>query len=125
MVVVAQELRDKDEALHQLKLHLTKAQEPMKRTNNTLRHGVQFEVGDWAYLKLRPQRKQSIAQCITNKLVSCYYGPFQVAEKLGPITDIPHLPPDSKFYPVFHVSLLKRVVVTYTIDVVLPKEFTL
>ena len=54
MVVVAQELRDKDEALNQVKLHLTKAQEPMKRTNNTHSRGVQFKVGDWAYLKLRP-----------------------------------------------------------------------
>ena len=40
VAAIAHELRDRDEALRQLKLHLTKAQEQMKRIANTHRCDV-------------------------------------------------------------------------------------
>ena len=53
--IVARELRDRDEALQQLKLHLTRGQEHMKQATNTHRRDIIFEVGDWVYLKLCPR----------------------------------------------------------------------
>ena len=55
--VVARDLRDRDEALRQLKFHLNKAQEQMRRTANAHRREVNFDIGDWVYLKLRPHRQ--------------------------------------------------------------------
>ena len=49
---MARELRVRDEALRQLKLHLLKAQEQMKCAANAHRRDVKFAIGDWVYLKL-------------------------------------------------------------------------
>lgn len=45
----------------------------------------QFVVGDWAYLKLQPYRKTSVALHKNSKLYAEYYGPFQVIDKVGAI----------------------------------------
>ena len=74
---------------------------------------------------MRPHRLLSVAQRITSKLAPRYYGPFRVVKKLGLVTYRLHLPPNFKIHPVFHIFLLKRAVVTLTIDAILPKEFTL
>ena len=83
--VVAHELKDIDEALKQLKLHLLRAQEQMKRTAHAHRRDVTFAVRDWVYLKLQPHRQQTVAQRINQKLAPGYYGPFQIEEKFGPV----------------------------------------
>ena len=44
--VVARDLRDRDEALCQLKLHLIKTQEQMQCTANVHRRDVRFEIED-------------------------------------------------------------------------------
>lgn len=49
---VAQELRDRDEALRQLKYNLQRGQEQMKYQADKKRKEVQFELGDWIFLKL-------------------------------------------------------------------------
>ena len=72
-------------ALKHLKLHLTRAQEHMKRTVNAYRRDVTFEVGNWVYLKLRPHRQQYVILRINQKLAPHYYGPFQIAEQIGPM----------------------------------------
>ena len=121
--VVAREFRDRDEALRQLKHHLTIAQEQMRRTANAHWRDIQFDIDDWVYLKLRPHRHQS--QRINQKLAPHYYRPFQIEKKCGPMAYKLTLPSNSKVHPVFHVSLLKRAVATQTINVVLPAEFSI
>ena len=81
--VVTRKLKDRDKALRELKLHLTRAQEHMKRTTNTHRRDVNFEVGNWVCLKLQPHRQQFVVQQINQKLDPNYYGPFQIEEKIG------------------------------------------
>ena len=123
--VVARDLKDRDETLRELKTHLTKAQEHMRRTANTHRRDVNFSIGDWVYLKLHPHKQKSVAQHINQKLAPCCFGPFQIEEKLGPIAYKVNLPASSKIHPVFHVLLLKPAVVTQTINAALPAEYTL
>ena len=122
--VVARELRDRDEALRQLKLHLSKSQEQMKHAANIHRREVMFQVGDWVYLKLCPHKQHSVVQRINQKDAPRYYGPFQVEESIGPMACRLKLPATSKIHPVFHVSLLKHAVMTQTINTILPEELT-
>lgn len=56
---VARELRDRDKALRQLKYNLQRAQVRMKAQADKHRTEIQFEVGDWVFLSLRPQTEFS------------------------------------------------------------------
>lgn len=53
---MAQELQSRDEALKQLKYHLTRAQEHMVKFANRERRPSLIKVGEWVFLKIRPHR---------------------------------------------------------------------
>lgn len=86
LLAASTELKERDEALRQLKFHLSRAQGQMKKFADRKRRHLQFEVGDWVFLKLRPHRQSSVAQRIHPKLSPRYYGPFKVLEKMGEVT---------------------------------------
>lgn len=60
MEAVAAELLDRDEALRQLKYHLLRAQQQMKKYADKKRRFLEFEVGEWVFIKLRPHRQQTV-----------------------------------------------------------------
>lgn len=77
---MAQDLQTRDEALKQLKFHLTRAQDIMTKQANRNRRKVTIKVGDWVYLKIRPHRQSSMPTRIHQKLAARYYGPFRVLQ---------------------------------------------
>ncbi|MCH82781.1 hypothetical protein A2U01_0003593 [Trifolium medium] len=79
---VALELKDRDEALSQLKAHLQRAQEQMASYANKKRRDLSFTVGEWVFLKLRPRRQHSVVRRIHQKLAARFYGPFKVIAKV-------------------------------------------
>nr|KYP34190.1 Transposon Ty3-G Gag-Pol polyprotein [Cajanus cajan] len=82
---VAAILSDRDEALRQLKFHLHRAQQTMKKNADKHRRQLEFSVGDWVYVKLRPHRQLSVARRLNPKLSPRYYGPFQILSKVGAV----------------------------------------
>ncbi|KAL4578162.1 hypothetical protein LXL04_014281 [Taraxacum kok-saghyz] len=119
---VAREFVDRDEALKQLKYHLARSQERMKKSAYLHRRDENFDIGDWVFLKLCPHRQQSVVHRINQKLAARYYGPFQITAKMGPVAYKLKLPVEAKVHPVFHASLLKRAMGNFQAEPTLPKE---
>ena len=107
---MGQELRDRDEALKQLKIHLLRAQSIMKTQADKKGREVQFQVGEWVYVKLKPYRQMSVVPRIHQKLVARFFGPFKIVDRVGLVAYKLELLAMSKVHPVFHVSLLKKAV---------------
>nr|GEU76829.1 retrotransposon-related protein [Tanacetum cinerariifolium] len=119
--VVASDLQDRYEALKQLKYHLARAQERMKKSADKHRREVEFAIGDWVFLKLRSHRQQSIVRRIHQKLAARFYGPFLIIDKIGNVAYKLQLPESSKIHPIFHVSLLKHAVGNHAVEPTLPQ----
>ncbi|OIT06257.1 hypothetical protein A4A49_52619 [Nicotiana attenuata] len=84
---------DMDEILALLKLNLIEEQTRMKKMADKHRIELEFAVGDWVFVKLKPYHQNTVRI----KRIG------QVAYKLG-------LPEVARIHPVFHVSVLKLCV---------------
>ncbi|GJV84737.1 retrotransposon-related protein [Tanacetum coccineum] len=111
-----------DEALKQLKYHLARAQAQMKSTADKHRRDVEFAMGDWVFLKLRPHRQQSVVRRINQKLSARYYRPFLILAKIGSVAYKLQLPESYKIHPVFHVSL-KQAIGNHSAEASLPLQW--
>ena len=73
------------------------------------------------YLKIRPYRQHSLENCQNENLAPRFYRPFEVLKKIEVVACKLKLPPRETIHPVFHVSLLRKVVGATQ----LPQPFTL
>lgn len=53
------------------------------------------------------------------KLSPCFYGPFQILQKIGEVAYKIALPSDAHLHPVFHVSCLKRKLRAHTVPLLM------
>ncbi|WVZ18566.1 hypothetical protein V8G54_005888 [Vigna mungo] len=105
--VVDHLLSSRDNILSNLPRNLQKAQDRMKVMADAHRRDVEYEVGAWVYVKLRPYRQTSLAGKTPQKLVKRYFGPFQILSRIGLVAYHLALPETSKIHPVFHYFVLK------------------
>jgi hypothetical protein len=97
-----------EEQARTIKIHMAAAQSRQKSYADRRRKPIEFEVGDFIYLKVSPMK--SIQRFgVKRKLAPRYVGPFQIIGKSGVVAYKIQLPPEmSALFNVFHVSQLKK-----------------
>ncbi|XP_027348138.1 uncharacterized protein LOC113859609 [Abrus precatorius] len=101
------QLQQRDLLLSELKGNLLKAQNCMKLYTNRHRTELQFNVGNFVFVKLQLYRQHSVRLQHQQKLGMRYFGPFKVLSRIGTVAYHLELPSYAKIHPVFHISLLK------------------
>jgi hypothetical protein len=102
-------LRNREAITNLLHQHLERQQMRMKHQADKHQTERHFAEGDWVYLKLHPYVQTSVADQGKRKLTLCFYGPFQVLQKVGKVAYKLDLSSTSRIHNVMHVSQLKKV----------------
>jgi hypothetical protein len=104
---VEKQLMMRDEFLCEIKDRMLQSQVTMKSYENQKRHDVEFEEGDWVWLRLQ-QRTAVAITAAHSKLNPKFYEPYKVLKKIGMVAYQLELPPRAKIHDVFHAALLKK-----------------
>jgi hypothetical protein len=103
-------IEESQEILKILKENLQAAQNQQKVYADRQRVERSFEVGDLVFLRLQSYRQSSLKKSGAEKLKPRFYGPYQIAQRVGEVAYELELPEGSKIHNVFHVSCLKKAV---------------
>jgi len=101
-------IKEAEEQVAQVREKLKAAQSRQKSYADNRRRDLEFQEGDYVYLKVAPIRGTRRFQ-IRGKLTPRYIGPFMTNKKVGAVAYRLELPPEmSDIHNVFHVSQLKK-----------------
>jgi hypothetical protein len=93
-----------------IQTNLKAAQSRQKSYANIRRRPLQFQIGDFVYLRVSPTRGVQRFG-VKGKLAPRYIGPFEILEICGPVAYRLQLPPQlAAVHNIFHVSQLRKCV---------------
>lgn len=93
-----------------IKERLKTAQSCQKSYSDIRRRDLEFKEDDWVFLKVSPM-KGIMRFGKKGKLSPRYAGPYRIIQRISQVAYKLKLPPEmSLVHPVFHVSMLKKVV---------------
>jgi hypothetical protein len=75
----------------------------MKQMADQKRSDIAFNINEWVLLKLYPYRQQTVFKYVHQKITSCFYGPYQILEKIGHVAYKLLLQKEARIHLVFHV----------------------
>jgi hypothetical protein len=102
-------LKDMEDQMPKIKKNLKVARDRQKFYADKNRTTREFKVGEHVLLKVKPKNiSLQLSSC--TKLVARLCGPFDILDRIGPISYMLALPASMNVHDVFHVSLLKKCV---------------
>ncbi|KAK8934655.1 hypothetical protein KSP39_PZI014259 [Platanthera zijinensis] len=104
------EVEDATSTIRSIRERLLIAQDRQAKYYNAKHRNVEFAVGDWVYLKIKPFKGVSRIRRL-KKLSPRYLGPFEVVERVGEAAYRLALSLElSGLHDVFHISVLHKAV---------------
>jgi hypothetical protein len=101
-------VKEAKEQVRIIQRHIEAAQSRQKSYADKRRRPIEYEVGDYVYLKVSPMKGVQWFG-VKRKLAPRYVGPYKILEKSGRVACKLQLPPEmSAIFSVFHVSQLRR-----------------
>jgi hypothetical protein len=101
-------LQEAEKQVHMVRENMRVTQSRQKSYADHRRRELDFEVGDFVYLKVSPMRGLCCFK-VRGKLALRLIGPFKILEKRGEVAYQLQLPPQlSDVHDLFHVSQLKK-----------------
>jgi hypothetical protein len=99
-----------EEKVKTIQNNLKAAQSRQKSYADMRRRPLQFQIGDFVYLRVSPTRGiQRFG--VKGKLAPRYIGPFEILDICGPVAYRLQLPPQlAAIHDIFHVSQLRKCV---------------
>ncbi|WMV37720.1 hypothetical protein MTR67_031105 [Solanum verrucosum] len=89
---------------------LNMAHSRQKSYADNRKRDLEFEVGDWVYLKISPM-KSVMRFCKKEKLRPRYVGPYEILKRVEKVSYELKLPIEfAPVHPVFHISMLKKCI---------------
>jgi hypothetical protein len=110
-------LREMEEKMLKIKHNLKDSRDRQKIYADKGKTHKEFKVGDHVFLKVKSNRiSLKLGNC--SKLAAIYCGPFEILERIGPISYMLVLPASMSIHNVFYVSLLNKYIpdVNHVID---------
>jgi hypothetical protein len=108
-VVGPELLKEMEEQMLKIKWNLKGAQDRQKIYADKNRTHIEFKVGDRVFLKVKANIiSLNLGNCATLAVGFC--GPFEILERIGPVSYILSFPASMTVHNLFHVSLLKKYI---------------
>ena len=117
MAAVDSVLRFRQKVLTLLKHNLVVAQARMKQQCDKHRTKRVFQVDNWVYMRLQPNKQQSVAFRASHKLSPRFFGHLRIIQKIGEVAYKLALLAGPTILPVFHVSCLKAKLGLHTVPI--------